>query len=301
MRQIGTIDTESQARVFRSYLLTLGIHADVDQTRDRRWAIWVHEENRLDDGRRELEQFLADPRKERYQAAARAAETIEKEAVKDNRKFKARQVDLRTAWHKSQLAGGALTLTLIFMSVAAFLLQQFPSTSPIVDQWLYFAKLTYAALQDPFIQIKQGQVWRLITPIFLHANFIHILFNMMWLRTLGGMIEAEEGSLRLGLQVLTFAILSNVMQATLAGPAFLGMSGVNYGLFGYVWLVGRYSNSSRFQLDQVTIYLMLGWFVACWIGLMGPVANWAHTGGLIMGAIWAVIKIRRIPFTALRW
>lgn len=301
MRQIGTIDTESQARVFRSYLLTIGIHADVDQTLDRRWAIWVHEENRLDDGRRELEQFLADPRKDRYQVAAKAAENIEKVAVKENKKFKERHVDLRTAWHKSQLAGGAFTLTLIFMSVAYFLLQRFPATTLVIDQWMYFSQKTYAALQDPFIQIKQGQIWRLITPIFLHGDLLHILFNMMWLLTLGGMIESAEGSPRLGIQVLTFAVLSNVLQAAFAGPFFGGMSGVNYGLFAYVWLVGRFSNEARYQLDQVTIYLMLGWFVACWLGWIGNVANWAHTGGLIMGAVWATVKIRRIPFTAIRW
>jgi membrane associated rhomboid family serine protease len=40
---------------------------------------------------------------------------------------------------------------------------------------------------------------------------------------------------------------------------------------------------------------MLGWFVLCWIQVIPNVANWAHTGGLVMGlaAGWVSIKLRR--------
>ena len=51
MRLIGYINTESQARVFRSYLLTRGLKSDVEQSQDKRWGIWVHEEPRLDEAK----------------------------------------------------------------------------------------------------------------------------------------------------------------------------------------------------------------------------------------------------------
>jgi len=306
MRQIGSIESESQARVFRSYLLTLGIHADLDQTRDKRWAIWVHEETRLDEARRELEQFMADPRHERYQSGAKTGAEIEKTILRDNKKFKERHVDLRTAWHKNQMMGGTLTITLIFISVAVTILQNMPGTGEFIERWLSIQQYKivdgYIGYHERFLNdVLNGQIWRLVTPIFLHFGILHILFNMMWLRTLGGDIEAVEGTKKFALQVLTYAIAGNVLQLYFGHPSFGGMSGVNYGLFAYVWLIGKHTHEPRYQLDPVTIGLMLFWFVACWLGWIGHIANWAHTGGLILGAIWATAKLRRIPFTGIRF
>src|SRR5205814_9740200 len=91
------------------------------------------------------------------------------------------------------------------------------------------------------IEIKNGQLWRLITPIFVHGGFLHLLFNMWWMRDLGFMIEQRKGSLRLALMVLLVAIPSNIAQYMTAGPWFGGMSGVVYGLFGYIWMKGKFS------------------------------------------------------------
>src|SRR5688572_26940844 len=101
MRQIGTIATESHARIFRAYLLTRGIHADVEQNRDNQWGVWVHEETRLDEGREELNSFLANPKDPKYSAAADTGRKIEKAEKLENEKFKKRQSDLRLKLHMS--------------------------------------------------------------------------------------------------------------------------------------------------------------------------------------------------------
>ena len=62
------------------------------------------------------------------------------------------------------------------------------------------------------------------------------------------------------------------------------MSGVNYGLFGYLWIRGKLDPTFGFQLDPSTIAIMLIWFGVCLIGLMPNVANTAHAIGLISGA-----------------
>ena len=116
-----------------------------------------------------------------------------------------------------------------------------------------------------FKDICAGQVWRLITPAFMHGGWLHILFNMMWMVDLGRRIEPIKGSARFIGLVLGIAVISNVAQAswyaispweveTGNGPAhfeyFLGMSGVVSGLFGYAWMCGRYRPYERIFVNQ---------------------------------------------------
>ncbi len=92
-----------------------------------------------------------------------------------------------------------------------------------------------------------------MTPIFLHFGLIHLLFNMVFLYQLGGMIEARRGPWRYLLLGLVCAVLSNIAQYGLSTIGwedgrfvvqmpglFGGMSGVLYGLFGYIWMKSRY-------------------------------------------------------------
>lgn len=302
MRLIGQLDTESHARIFRAYLLTRDLHSDVELNRNQKWDIWVHEETRLDEAREELEKFIANPRDPVYTAAAETGRKIEQAKDKEQREFSKRQQDLRLRWHMSQGRGGFLTLALMIISVGTTLLMNMPEWGPwirsafsimgltIVGEMVYFAR-------DPLIEIKNGQVWRLITPIFLHFSIFHILFNMMWIKVLGGAVESVQGSWKLALHVVVYAIAGNVVQFYMSGPLFGGMSGVNYGLFAYVWLVGKEEGDSRYYIDNFNIGLMLFWFFACLVGIIPHVANGAHGAGLVLGALAAVIKLRRVPFT----
>jgi GlpG protein len=75
-----------------------------------------------------------------------------------------------------------------------------------------------------------------------------------------------------------------------ASPLFGGMSGVVYGLLGYVWGQGFGRSDLGFSLNRSTVVMMLVWYALCWTGLLGPIANWAHTAGLIVGVGWGYIS-----------
>jgi membrane associated rhomboid family serine protease len=139
----------------------------------------------------------------------------------------------------------------------------------------------------------RGEVWRVITPIFIHFGPLHILFNLLWLRDLGSMIEGRQSTWYLGLLVLVMAIGSNVAQFLVSGPVFGGMSGVVYGLLGYVWLRGKFDPASGLFLHQSTVVMMMIWFVAGYTGILGNIANTAHAAGLGIGAAWGYLASLR--------
>src|SRR5262249_23530572 len=84
----------------------------------------------------------------------------------------------------------------------------------------------------PFRDILRGQVWRLVTPIFLHFGVSHIVFNCLWMFMLASQVEERRGPYFYILLILVSAIISNAAEA-LYSPAFGGMSGVGYAIFGY--------------------------------------------------------------------
>jgi len=137
-------------------------------------------------------------------------------------------------------------------------------------------------------EIQSGQIWRLVTPAFIHFGLFHIVFNMLWTWELGRLIEWRQGGVLLSVIVLVMATVSNLAQYVVSGPLFGGMSGVVYGLFGYIWLQGITNPKFAVKMNPAVVKLLLAWFVICWTGILEMVfgiaiANTAHTAGLLSG------------------
>lgn len=186
-----------------------------------------------------------------------------------------------------------VTLVLIGVSVAIALASTFGHNTQMLLP-LFISEYTGGGLREVF----QGQVWRLITPLFIHFGIIHILFNMLWLFDLGGVVERAQGSVRMGILVTVTGLAGNLAQYWFAGPDFGGMSGVIYGLLAYVWVQGRLNPRSGLVLHQYVVIMMLAWFILCWSGLISNVANMAHTMGLVGGIAlgWFYSPVKKFVF-----
>ncbi len=174
-----------------------------------------------------------------------------------------------------------LTLALIVLSVVVTFVTEF-------GQSINSGMFMISRIASPTVylyEVSQGEAWRLITPIFIHLSYLHIIFNMMWLWDLGGTIETLQGRFNIFSQVVVYGIVGNLAQYTIAGPSFGGMSGVVYGLLGYMWMQGKFNPRFGASLPKEIVYMMLIWYFVCWTGLLGPIANMAHTGGLLAGLI----------------
>lgn len=139
-------------------------------------------------------------------------------------------------------------------------------------------------------EILHGQVWRLITPIFIHLSILHILFNMLWFKDLGYIIEYKFGKKDLLVLIGISAMISNLLQYFVSGPQFGGMSGVLYAMLGFVWVYKKLHLDFDYSLPGRDITIMIGWLLLCLTGFLGPIANTAHAGGLFVGMLYAVYK-----------
>ena len=275
MRQAGTIANKQDAQRFADYLLSLGVTSKIDRDGDA-WAIWIHDENQVTRSREELQRFESEPQNARYQAAEHTARLARREAAEKLRKARKNYVDMRNEWAKPWRRR-PVTMVLVIASVLVFLVQR---TAPGNIE----ARLFFSTNPQSTAQIAEGQVWRVVTPIFLHFGIMHLAFNMWWLFDLGTLIERRLGSLWYVLLILAIAIPSNYAQYNMVGPSFGGMSGVVYGLFGYAWVRGRLDPSCGLYLRPDVAFWLMAWFVICLVVPYLNVANWAHGAGLVAGA-----------------
>nr|WP_279537119.1 rhomboid family intramembrane serine protease [Aestuariicella hydrocarbonica] len=148
--------------------------------------------------------------------------------------------------------------------------------------------------------LSQGQYWRLFTPVFLHFGLFHILFNGLWIWEFGRRIELGLGSAILSGLIITIGLASNLAQYWWGGASlFGGLSGVLYGLMGFLWIYNKFRPHPVFALQPGIIGFMIGWMVLGMTGAVdffmdGSIANAAHFGGLMAGILLALVVTKFI-------
>lgn len=86
-------------------------------------------------------------------------------------------------------------------------------------------------------QLSGWQIWRFVTPAFLHFSALHLIFNLMWWWYLAGLVERQLGTSKL----LTLLLVGAV------DPQFIGVSAL---WAGFWWAVGGGQYLGGLLLDR---------------------------------------------------
>jgi membrane associated rhomboid family serine protease len=146
------------------------------------------------------------------------------------------------------------------------------------------------------VRAFHGEPWRLISCVFPHGDFLHLAFNIAWLWGLGTIIESVLGARQLLLMTLLFALVSSAADYAFSQGG-IGLSGIVYGYFAFLW--GSQRRDERFAgvLDKQTIYLFVGWFFFCIVATRMKwmnIGNVAHGAGAVAGAALVYVPRGRI-------
>lgn len=282
MRLIGHVTGETNAQLFSDYLSSLDIKSSVEPDSENKWAIWIYSEDQVDAGKQHFADYLAHPSDPKFAVGAKQGEKVQSKEREAEAKLGERVYTRETIFRSTAVFGGIgpVTLALIVICSGIFLYERF-ALRPLGIDLLLMSEHFDRSL----IEVRQGQVWRLVTPILLHGGWLHLIFNMLMLKTLGTMVEEKEGVGKFLILVLVIALVSNLAQFYWTGPIFRGMSGVIYGLFGYIWMRWKFDPFSGYYVSPQTVSTMIIWFLFCMFQLIPGVvvANAAHAGGLVAG------------------
>lgn len=201
----------------------------------------------------------------------------------------------------------SITLWLIIINLIVFFLMLFLMN--IFGEKVF----SWVALQPK--AVFSGNVWTLLTSMFMHANFTHLFVNMVSLFFIGGFIEKLIGRKRFfWLYILSgiFASLMFVILAYFLGNTGLGMkifgspdvfavgaSGAIFALGGLLVVLTPNLRVYAFFIIPMRIWVAMIFFLAImWIASIGaglPFGNTAHLGGLIAGIAYGLFLKNKYP------
>jgi GlpG protein len=371
MRLIGTLETETQAHAFYSFLVRQGIESlyefsSQEKTGIKEYRIWVCNEDDLPVATQLFEEYKQNPSDPKFQGAVSppppdyaqisASEELKWQSVPPRRvrvrKFSAPLTVWILAlcsflflWNDFQEAEifkekGELAVEMAMTPLEQNLFFDLPASYRYIQELIDTVPLTsYKEAKNlpptatellkqaeeapswrgiyPFLKtlhaegwqkagsvpmfekIGQGELWRLFSPCLMHANFLHILFNMIWVWILSLQIEARLRLWKLCLMILIIGIVSNVVQYLVSGPYFLGFSGIIVGMAGFIWMRQKTAPWEGYPLPKSTILFLLLFVLAMVaielftfglqlfsvIKVTPQIANTAHIVGGLVGIL----------------
>lgn len=283
MRMLHLFDDERSAATLSDALYAEGVETSVRETRDERHALWVHDESQMDLAQAMLARFQAspaDPIFEERQRAARARRKAEEAKQKQSRHRVEKMRDQLTRAEATPF----VTYGIMAFSVGLyFLIEARPEIGrAMLPQGAGFT------ITEAIVDGLTSQPWTFLSPVFVHGGLLHLIFNVLWIRDLGSVMERAHSSLRMFGATVLFGVGGVITELYWSQSPAVGLSGVVYGLLGYLFFRGKYDPTYPYQIPRSTMLWMMAWFVLCFVPGF-RIANGAHTAGLVIGSLWGYL------------
>ncbi len=142
------------------------------------------------------------------------------------------------------------------------------------------------------VSILRGEYWRLLTAIFLHGDFMHLIFNCVALIIIGPRIQVVYGPRRFLVLYLLTGVAGNaasVFVRAFMGESILlvGASGSIFGLLGAGAIYGAREGGPRG--DAIFKFMMMWILIGIGYSLLVRGDNMAHIGGALAGGLFAQV------------
>ncbi len=272
MRMLSDFASEKEAQALSDHLEVGGV--EVTLRGDGPHEVWVLDDDRVE----QAEELLAS-----FESGA--DHSVKADAIRKKREAAAKPKVAIRVKPSRDVAVGRATMGMMIICAAVGLMSSLGNTTAgAVEALLATPAFEQTGQWMAPTHFDWSEPWRLLTPMFIHFGFMHLVFNMFWLYHFGNQIEANHGTPRFLLLVAFAMIPGGLAQLQLSGPWFGGMSGVNYGLFGFVWMQARYTRRG-YGIETREVVLLMGWLVLCATGAVGSVANACHAVGLAAGLV----------------
>jgi len=259
------------ALLLQTYYKSQGIESTVNNT-ENGFDLCVENDQDIETAIALAKEFLANPQAEKFQALAWETGDVSEHS---SPVFKGFVIENLAQWRNQWFTAGVT-----FVCIGIFLLMQ-----------IGLGNVIHASIRMETIPelMANHQWWRVFGPNLMHGNTMHLLFNMAAWWFFAGLLERHFGSVMLIVLFVLSSIFTNVIYTITWDPYFLGLSGILFAIFGFLWWIGILRPEWGIVLPKAIVVMFLLSLALGFSGLLGAnISNAGHTLGLISGILIAL-------------
>ncbi|MBM3186814.1 MAG: rhomboid family intramembrane serine protease [Bacteroidetes bacterium] len=186
---------------------------------------------------------------------------------------------------KKNLSQARFTYLIVITSILIFL------SIHIAEKGTFVSDKTLTKFGAPTaIEIFSGKYWGIVSNSFVHYNFAHLIINLIATLLIASYVERRIGFWKLFAFGLLASLITSAFQVSFSNDAGIGLSGVNYALFGFIF--GKTFIDQRFRIVTKNFALIVMTLFIPFCEFMNRTSNWnvatvALVSGLFFGILFA--------------